>query len=114
MTILLGHSKILPNFPENKRALIVQETFKMIMKHASLKEMDIKTTFSFLTINVPYITFPGANLCFQNLPKFVGDSSTNSEFCSRLADIYKDIKKFKMEIAEDINEGMRNLDKLNL
>ncbi|CAI2170683.1 15952_t:CDS:2 [Funneliformis geosporum] len=107
MTIILGHSKILPNYPINKRALIVQETFKMIMKHASLKEIDIKTTFSFLTINVPYITFPGANLCFQNLCKFVGDSSTNSEFCSRLADICKDIKKFKMEIAEDINEGMK-------
>ncbi|CAI2197423.1 525_t:CDS:2, partial [Funneliformis geosporum] len=91
MTIVLGHSKILPNFPENKRALIVQETFKMLMKHASLKEMHIRTTCSFLEHNVPYITFPGANICFQNLYNFVVDCYQSSLNESRVLVIVAEV-----------------------
>ncbi|CAI2196322.1 9424_t:CDS:1, partial [Funneliformis geosporum] len=55
----MRHSKILPNFPENKAALIVQKTKND--NEAFIK--DSNATCSFLEYNalyIPYNTFPGA------------------------------------------------------
>ncbi|CAG8439653.1 11460_t:CDS:1 [Funneliformis mosseae] len=109
-TILLGYPKILQQqFSANQKMLIAQESFKLIMKHASLKTLSVQNGVPFLEPNVPYITFPGADVCLQKLCEFFGDSSIKSEYCSRLADFCKGIQKFNLQLDEDVNEGLDKL-----
>jgi len=93
----------------NKRIVILQEIFKMVMNQISLKKLNLCYCSRYIS-NVPFTIYPGATDCLRNLSELSCRSLNNySNFLYQLSQICHKISSLNIIFRDVISNGLADL-----
>jgi len=76
----------------NKKIVMTQEIFQMIMNQTSLKKLYAWPCVNFISKIPPFTTYPGSIDCLRNLSELICNQNMNSEFFHQLSQICHNIQ----------------------
>ncbi|CAG8559289.1 1_t:CDS:1 [Funneliformis mosseae] len=93
---------------DNKKFVVTQEIFKMLMGQVTLKKLEFCSR-RFLIPNIPITTYPGAKDCLKNLSEFDCSSNIDSEIFYQMSRICHNIESLSITLEDIISNGLAEL-----